>query len=208
MQCVHFACKNSDFYPRSPRGERQYAAGIETGSHNFYPRSPRGERRFHFETKPMLGIPISIHAPRVGSDLLHFGVGRLSYISIHAPRVGSDSLWDAYQEMQAQFLSTLPAWGATLWEPSGWQTEHHFYPRSPRGERPSLVFSLYRLLYISIHAPRVGSDRRLQRPMSLSINFYPRSPRGERREKIHRHYKPITDFYPRSPRGERRDRTV
>ena len=35
--------------------------------------------------------PISIHAPRVGSDVFLFGLLRHIEISIHAPRVGSDS---------------------------------------------------------------------------------------------------------------------
>ena len=80
----------------------------------------------------------------------------------------------------------------------------HFYPRSPRGERPrewgDLGAGLYfyprsprgeRLLghlqplpadVISIHAPREGSDLPAASPgCGQSINFYPRSPRGERR---------------------------
>ena len=34
---------------------------------------------------------ISIHAPRVGSDLRHMPGGACRDISIHAPRVGSDA---------------------------------------------------------------------------------------------------------------------
>ena len=34
-----------NFYPRSPRGERQVSDGLGRGAHDFYPRSPRGERR-------------------------------------------------------------------------------------------------------------------------------------------------------------------
>ena len=41
----------------------------------------------------VVAVPISIHAPREGSDGLHGGVQRLIVsISIHAPREGSDSL--------------------------------------------------------------------------------------------------------------------
>ena len=61
------------------------------------------------------GQVISIHAPRVGSDLrndVKFLV--LQSISIHAPRVGSD----------------LPS-------PSCWRLPRYFNPRSPCGERPS-----------------------------------------------------------------------
>ena len=78
------------FYPRSPRGERLVSpifarywnrflstlpargatsifGGWATTRTNFYPRSPRGERR---RSKQMIEWinPISIHAPREGSD--------------------------------------------------------------------------------------------------------------------------------------------
>ena len=103
---------------------------------------------------------ISIHAPRVGSDVftLQNFTGALK-ISIHAPRVGSDDavfssdsqvsnfyprsprgerLSNSQQEDNVYaFLSTLPAWGAT----------------SCRSGRSNGFL-------ISIHAPRVGSDRR------------------------------------------------
>ena len=56
-----------------------------------------------------------------------------------------------------QFLSTLPARGATLG-----------------------AAEVARLCKISIHAPREGSDPRpIQGPVPV-LNFYPRSPRGER----------------------------
>ena len=57
---------------------------------------------------------ISIHAPREGSDqdavshLIHL-VG----ISIHAPREGSDTRSPSLMVVPLEFLSTLPARGAT-----------------------------------------------------------------------------------------------
>ena len=125
----------TNFNPRSPRGERRWAGNIaDTISTNFNPRSPRGERR----CKAVLvhsRQPISIHAPRVGSDQnpQRRGWGRV--ISIHAPRVGSDTnvmpqsppvqnfnprsprgerqSSSAAYGAQKPFQSTLPAWGAT-----------------------------------------------------------------------------------------------
>ena len=78
---------------------------------------------------------ISIHAPRVGSDEKVQGSGIRARISIHAPRVGSDSI-PQHRENQ----------------------EFHFNPRSPCGERHSLIIT-------SIQNP----------------DFNPRSPCGERR---------------------------
>ena len=57
----------------------------------------------------------------------------------------------------------------------------HFYPRSPRGERPSAWVP-------------ASCKRR---------HFYPRSPRGERPNNHHTYCR-MLHFYPRSPRGERR----
>ena len=83
-----------------------------TGKHYFNPRSPDGERLVDFRTVGLRleisihappdgerhGLPcgevasrfISIHAPRMGSDIPVRGLQRQSQISIHAPRMGSD----------------------------------------------------------------------------------------------------------------------
>ena len=61
----------------------------------------------------------------------------------------------------------------------------------------------HRLYAISIHAPRVGSDRCILDIIYLaSTHFYPRSPRGERLG-TRKPYHVRRNFYPRSPRGER-----
>ena len=95
-------------------------------------------------TKPQRRVlrvhPISIHAPRTGSDDGDAGRERAEFaISIHAPRTGSDP----------QAAAPRPS------RPS------HFNPRSPHGERrlPAPLAALGRA--ISIHAPRTGSDERL-----------------------------------------------
>ena len=80
---------------------------------------------------------ISIHAPREGSDLLEQGKGETDYISIHAPREGSD--YNDYTSSTCFhiFLSTLPARGATQSINRRSGSAGYFYPRSPRGERPT-----------------------------------------------------------------------
>ena len=112
-------------------------ASCSSLSCNFYPRSPRGERRFP--------------APPLSPDL---------QISIHAPRVGSD-IQNGNLELDAsvQFLSTLPAWGATYSIIVLPIPAVNFYPRSPRGERRGGSEQGHTNPAISIHAPRVGSDR-------------------------------------------------
>ena len=58
-------------------------------------------------------------------------------ISIHAPREGSDRRVRRRWALRHRFLSTLPARGATPQGPAGPPFIIYFYPRSPRGERPS-----------------------------------------------------------------------
>ena len=62
-------------------------------------------------------------------------------ISIHAPREGSDCRTWYMDLSDGRFLSTLPARGATPVQPLGTEVQHDFYPRSPRGERPSAIGS-------------------------------------------------------------------
>ena len=123
---------------------------------------------------------ISIHAPRVGSDLGQMRGAVSVTISIHAPRVGSDTKVLTIKDIESIFQSTLPVWGATV---------NSLYP--------SMMHS------ISIHAPRVGSDickpKHRTRPREfqstlpvwgatctgiphwlISLYFNPRSPCGER----------------------------
>ena len=125
---------------------------------NFYPRSPRGER-LQKAMKKREKRTISIHAPREGSDVDDYQFVRLWNISIHAPREGSDHLFlgdvlggqkisiHAPREgsdtgcgneyvRRPEFLSTLPARGATAESRRPLVAGGHFYPRSPRGERP------------------------------------------------------------------------
>ena len=126
---------------------------------------------------------ISIHAPRVGSDGIIFVFGEdLHCISIHAPRVGSDDAPRALPRPAsnfnprsprgerrlpcltmfrvAKFQSTLPAWGATHGRDVVLFSRRDFNPRSPRGERHASLIDVACMHDISIHAPRVGSDRR------------------------------------------------
>ena len=168
-----------NFYPRSPRGERQLPGWGGPSSHNFYPRSPRGERRhrgchraaeqYFYPRSPRgerLGSAcvsfllscISIHAPREGSDLTCLKSRHLmAHISIHAPREGSDPGHPHFGGQHPGFLSTLPARGATTLQ-SFLKGNYEFLSTLPaRG-------ATHR------HGVQHGDGR----------YFYPRSPRGER----------------------------
>ena len=80
----------------------------------------------------------------------------------------------------------------------------YFNPRSPRGERLHGHLCAGHLIYISIHAPRGGSDTKMDLQYSNPRRYFnPRSPRGERRRVSSAFRSNIKDFNPRSPRGER-----
>ena len=169
-----------NFNPRSPDGERR-GFGERSGhrgfisihaprmgsdrpfhqsadSHsNFNPRSPDGERladalRLRFVSR------ISIHAPRMGSD--YSGEASLRIMLNFNPRSpdGERQYLPTAPEAPGEFQSTLPGWGATrAWcdRRCAWR---YFNPRSPDGER-RVRCSRHRENLISIHAPRMGSDR-------------------------------------------------
>ena len=128
-----------------------------------------------------LGYSISIHAPREGSDRPCAGrrCGREGYFYPRSPRGerprSRSSNWRTGAFLstlpargatptlianipEILFLSTLPARGATT--ASRWRrsSPSNFYPRSPRGERLQHLAADQRVLDISIHAPREGSD--------------------------------------------------
>ena len=77
------------------------------------------------------------------------------------------------------FLSTLSLRRATGKPVFVRPSTHHFYPRSPCGERQKKNVRLD-LIEISIHALLAESDGAGCRPCRHQSNFYPRSPCGER----------------------------
>ena len=124
-----------NFYPRSPRGERQSPMTTFCSLVRFLSTLPaRGATRGG-DVCFRCGI-ISIHAPREGSDVAG-SRNRVEYpiflstlpargateavgplfevdsISIHAPREGSDLKRIPHRSAGRKFLSTLPARGAT-----------------------------------------------------------------------------------------------
>ena len=158
-------------------------------------------------TYPMLGIQvgltISIHAPRVGSDDPNQFLATLGTISIHAPRVGSDPCGDVDVDSDCYFnprspcgerpmnypqtmfgtlfQSTLPVWGATVRYP-GWPDRKRISIHAPRvGSDSGRETQENKTDEISIHAPRVGSDITPICFQSTKQHFNPRSPCGERR---------------------------
>ena len=155
---LRISCSKLYFNPRSPHGERPAVPLAPSSMLTYFnPRSPHGERLLSFSTS--LGtFAISIHAPRMGSDdSLSSLSSRFSLFQSTLPAWGA-TVVSKVAESIVLFQSTLPAWGATL-----------------------PVLSLQKLIDISIHAPRMGSDYRPFVDGGATKYFNPRSPHGERR---------------------------
>ena len=146
------------FYPRPPRGGRQFKAVRSAWCAGyFYPRPPRGGRQCSFFFDGQIDV-ISIHALREEGDLAAVPSIRENLISIHALREEGDG-----------FGAQTPSGG------------YDFYPRPPRGGRRAALLGAGVPVSISIHALREEGDRMPSTSFSRSSDFYPRPPRGGRR---------------------------
>ena len=145
---------------------------------------------------------ISIHAPRVGSDLAQKRHGDQHADFNPRSPCGERPIFTIPCLQILVFQSTLPVWGATnISEVTN--VSQAISIHAPRVGSDILVAIAFRSIFlfqstlpvwgatlrrykaqtpptISIHAPRVGSDRLRRVGPSLSIDFNPRSPCGER----------------------------
>ena len=174
--------------------------------------------------------PITIHAPREGSDVRGYAPCLTAEISIHAPREGSDGCLALAQGMGPDISIHAPREGSDTYGTYILGARYNFYPRSPRGERQtgkgrvqvwSKFLSTLPARGATCYAPNVMIGRKLflstlpargathfsQVGEHGMIDFYPRSPRGERRIGLTGIWR-SENFYPRSPRGERRSRAA
>ena len=174
----------TNFYPRSPCGERHPAASCRPHVAYFYPRSPCGERQvvaYFFAPQVIFLSTLSL---RRATEAVSKYIMKYINISIHALLAESD----------------LP--GVLGWLPVG-----HFYPRSPCGERPGEGPTVkgYRNFY-----PRSPCGERPSRIMILVLGLEFLSTLSLRRATLYQGVPVSADrhFYPRSPCGERPSTSV
>ena len=101
--------------------------------------------------------PISIHAPRTGSDVESTSAISVQNISIHAPRTGSDDRAFGKISGRSYFNPRSPH-GERPDKRCNQLRKRNFNPRSPHGERRKAQRQKGVSQWISIHAPRTGSD--------------------------------------------------
>ena len=165
-----YIIKITDFYPRSPCGERLIHPRSCDAKPNFYPRSPCGERRACLSAC-VVGASISIHALLAESDPSVLHNSRPLRISIHALLAESDSKMPSMGVILISFLSTLSLRRATPFLSRLHSLLVYFYPRSPCGERPANWFDLWGWAEISIHALLAESDPKLAFPTPTRAKF-------------------------------------
>ena len=145
---------------------------------------------------------ISIHASRMGCDLREQLDNLAKDISIHASRMGCDLSNQQTMQLADIFQSTHPVWDATRLFRRWWWFFWYFNPRIPYGMRlvpfihfaSSFIFqsthpvwdateaveNVLSTLRISIHASRMGCDKRCATRQPTTCYFNPRIPYGMR----------------------------
>jgi len=124
----------SYFNPRPPHGGRLGYAFYNPNPLNFNPRPPHGGRR---SGTPIKGQYSQFQStpPAWGATKLRIA-NKIRYtISIHAPRMGGDVLCLVFLVDHATFQSTPPAWGATREREGNSTRGCYFNPRPPHGGR-------------------------------------------------------------------------
>ena len=84
----------------------------------------------------------------------------MEYFNPRSPQ-GERRLAKWTNDYNRKFQSTLPAGGATKVDDAIIPIGVDFNPRSPQGERHTLIQQMMAFCFISIHAPRRGSDHGL-----------------------------------------------
>ena len=147
-----------NFYPRPPRGGRLKAAWNIFRTAQFL-STPSARRATFGDALPINSLIISIHALREEGDRPGCNCLDAVSISIHALREEGD-----------------PA------GPPRPRPQTDFYPRPPRGGRPTTTTAPCTLTgFLSTPSARRATWVSLSEWLG-TINFYPRPPRGERLE--------------------------
>ena len=151
---------------------------------------------------------ISIHAPRVGCDLVAAScIPTISLISIHAPRVGCDDFDFAIIKATEGFQSTHPVWGATRSKSfrlrlSRFQSTHPVWGATQAHHPVPCTHP------ISIHAPRVGCDVNLPSNGSNDPLFQSTHPVWGATTLLGKFGHLLDNFNPRTPCGVRLLRNI
>ena len=152
-------CDTVNFNPRIPYGMRRPTARAWSASSHFNPRIPYGMRRPR-HARPRSHTKISIHVSRMGCDLnafrdcsRHYNFNpRIPYGMRLIPAIRSSCF--------VTFQSTHPVWDATSCSTASARCGARFQSTHPVWDATRTLYDQYTDSVISIHASRMGCDRR------------------------------------------------
>ena len=131
----------------------------------------------------VIGLVISIHAPREGGDGTPYIIHATIEISIHAPREGGDYRLVHFLTAKMPFQSTPPARGATANNKTVAESLKISIHAPREGGDPLHPLLAVCAVQISIHAPREGGDD-IKIPFFTPAGYFnPRPPRGGRQQR-------------------------
>ncbi len=183
-----FACQcHRNFYPRPPRGGRPVRF-FRRRAQSIFLSTPSARRATHMPTSSraaerFLSTPSARRATRyaIVNVLLCF------FISIHALREEGDVVMRMIAAWSMLFLSTPSARRATISTIFQQSFQLNFYPRPPRGGRPtsiSVAFAFF--LFLSTPSARRATLAELQNIMLRAISIHALREEGDskNRDKI------------------------
>ena len=200
-QLAALTAELEDFYPRPPRGGRPSTPPPWSSVAHFYPRPPRGGRPA-LPGDLLVLFFISIHALREEGDYFANSAKYQITLFLSTPSARRATLFLQHKRPPCRFLSTPSARRATGGAAAACKKKTNFYPRPPRGGRPSETLSPVAMHSYFYPRPPRGGRRGRQQALKLTSYFYPRPPRGGRRTHPASSGR-AGDFYPRPPRGGR-----
>ena len=152
---------SSNFYPRSPCGERPAHVGRrKLRKIHFYPRSPCGERLALLCASCTHFLFLSTLSLRRATFLQFVDdASPTSYFYPRSPCGERRLKFLTFRAMTPTFLSTLSLRRATGRQHEKLTVSLYFYPRSPCGERREAAVLAGNGEYISIHALLAESDK-------------------------------------------------
>ena len=167
MQACDTTTRKISIHALREEGDISKKSRYKTRKANFYPRPPRGGRPLRF--LPGLLPDYFYPRPPRGGRPYSKAFSRQKYeISIHALREEGDGSFSQFILDLDTFLSTPSARRATRIAQRKDDLAGDFYPRPPRGGRPSRVATDYIEESISIHALREEGDSSVIRLPELS----------------------------------------
>ena len=194
-----------NFYPRPPRGGRPSAQNAARHPLQFLStpsaRRATGQQRFYLPS-----TSISIHALREEGDDVPFRVTARWFLFLSTPsaRRATGCLPRILRGLRG-FLSTPSARRATGKTERQPLCHLHFYPRPPRGGRPSNWLTCSWGIINFYPRPPRGGRPNTPPPWSSVVHFYPRPPRGGRpRPMVHRVCPALISIHALREEGDRK----